>query len=135
QPEFRAQPEIAVAGLGYRRDLAFGEALAHPPSGVRILTDVKFGIQGEGARCQQHDGQSETQRAEWSHGGYILAHLVRVFGTAPARVMNGDSLVFVQAVLGNNNVTTKGRAALRRMCALPKGETALCARERAANRI
>src|SRR5215469_5930032 len=49
QAEFCAQPDVTVGRLSKRDDTAFGKALANPPRRVRVLADVKRGVQGRSA--------------------------------------------------------------------------------------
>ena len=61
--EFRAEPEIPIGRLGNRVDVALDEATPDSPRHVRILADLKRGIQGEAATAAcdkdpEQDGNS-----------------------------------------------------------------------------
>src|SRR4029077_52678 len=64
QGEIRPQPEIAVGRLSNCVNLAFGKAVANPPSRVGILTDVQRRIERQRARTrhQQDASQHKAQR-------------------------------------------------------------------------
>ncbi len=65
QPEFRAQPEIAVGRLGDGPNGAFGKSIADFPWRVRVLADVQRRIQRERARepRQQDAGRCDNVRS------------------------------------------------------------------------
>ena len=62
QAEFRAQPEITIRCLCDGVNEALGEAVAHPPCGMRILVDVERVVQCERAcAVPQHHCQTDNR--------------------------------------------------------------------------
>src|SRR5262249_47881870 len=78
QPKLRTQPEITVRRLGNRADDTFGKAVADPPRGVRVLTNVQRRIQRQHRRTprQQHPNQQQAARET------VLSSSVRSHHTA-----------------------------------------------------